>query len=140
MSAEKRSAQAMRWFSTAKDDLQTADILYRNQKFAQSCFFSQQAGEKAIKALYFFYDSEPWGHSIYKLVKELNQPGIVKKVLEGMLDRCRELDRYYIPTRYPDGLPGTTPAEAYGSTDAESALKAGQDIMTAVENQIVNQQ
>ena len=32
------------------------------------------------------------------------------------------LDRYYIPTRYPNGLPGGIPADAYTKDDAERAL------------------
>ena len=48
----------------------------------------------------------------------------------------RELDRYYIPTRYPDGLPGTIPAEAYGSSDAESALNAATRIISFVKERI----
>jgi HEPN domain-containing protein len=134
MSAEKRSAQAKRWCATAGDDLQSAEILYKNGKFPQSCFFSQQAGEKSLKALCFLFDVEPWGHSLLKLAKEFNQPEDVRVGLGAFIKEFRELDRYYIPTRYPDGLPGTTPAEAYGGPDAESALKAAARILTFVKN------
>jgi HEPN domain-containing protein len=32
------------------------------------------------------------------------------------------LDQYYIPTRYPNGLPGGIPADAYTRSDGERAL------------------
>ena len=32
------------------------------------------------------------------------------------------LDQYYIPTRYPNGLPGGIPADAYTKVDAARAL------------------
>ena len=32
------------------------------------------------------------------------------------------LDQYYIPTRYPNGLPGGIPADAYTRADADRAL------------------
>jgi HEPN domain-containing protein len=47
MSIEKKTAQAVRWFSTAQDDLSSAEIVHKNNKFPQCCFHSQQAGEMA---------------------------------------------------------------------------------------------
>jgi HEPN domain-containing protein len=129
MSAEKLSDQARRWFATAQDDFQTADILFKNGKFPQSCFYAQQAGEKALKAVYYRLDLEPWGHSLVKLSKEFTGEEKVSQALTGLNTELRELDRYYIPTRYPDGLPGTIPSEAYGSSDADSAIVAATKIL-----------
>ena len=136
MSAEKRSAQSMRWLTTAQDDLQSAEILNRNGKFPQACFYAQQAGEKALKALYFRNDIEPWGHSLVKLEMEFSSGGAGTEALRNLGKEFRELDRYYIPTRYPDSLPGTTPAEAYGSADAESAVASARKIVEFVKKQI----
>jgi HEPN domain-containing protein len=136
MSAEKRSAQAIRWFTTAQDDFQSAEILHKNGKFAQSCFFSQQAGEKAFKALFFLKDLEPWGHSLVQLEKEFVSEGELSKALQNFRKEFRELDRYYIPTRYPDGLPGTTPSEAYGSAEAESAIASARKIVEFVNSHL----
>ena len=62
MSAEKNIREASRWLATADGDLEAAVILKETGKFAHSCFHAQQAGEKAIKALWFFADANPWGH------------------------------------------------------------------------------
>jgi len=68
MSAEKSQKEAKRWFITATDDFDTAKILKLSAKYAHSCFHAQQAGEKALKSLWYFIDSDPWGHSIKMLI------------------------------------------------------------------------
>ncbi|RJQ56404.1 MAG: HEPN domain-containing protein [Desulfobacteraceae bacterium] len=68
MSTEKSFFEAKRWFTTAEDDLDTAKILKENAKYAHSCFHTQQAGEKAVKAMWYSIDADPWGHSIRMLI------------------------------------------------------------------------
>ena len=41
-------------------------------------------------------------------------------------------DRHYIPTRYPNGLPGGIPAEAFDADDAEKAMRQAQLIIQQV--------
>lgn len=50
-----------------------------------------------------------------------------------MLPQALALDKLYIPTRYPDALPGLTPKEAYTREEAEKALRDAQAILKAVE-------
>ena len=64
MSLEKNRQEAERWLKTAEGDLETAAILLESNKYAHSCFHSQQAGERAMKAVWHFLDADPWGHSI----------------------------------------------------------------------------
>ncbi|MHB1275815.1 MAG: HEPN domain-containing protein [Candidatus Humimicrobiaceae bacterium] len=33
----------------------------KNQNYEWACFQSQQAGEKALKALWYYYAFDPWG-------------------------------------------------------------------------------
>jgi HEPN domain-containing protein len=132
MSVEKSNDEGLRWLSTAVDDLQTARILRDNSKFAQCCFYSQQAAEKAIKAVFYNADQEPWGHSIYKLIQQLDENGLSIESLRACIEKAKRLDQYYIPTRYPNGLPGTTPAESYSRDDAEFGIKAADEIITIV--------
>lgn len=42
------------------------------------------------------------------------------------------LDRFYIPTRYPNGLPDLVPDEAYMQGDAESCIDKATKILEAV--------
>ncbi len=51
MSGERNKHEAERWLNTAKEDIEAASILFNNKKFSHACFLSQQAAEKAIKAV-----------------------------------------------------------------------------------------
>jgi len=122
---KKNPEEALRWLETAKDDLDAAQIMLQNNKFSHACFHSQQSAEKVIKAVHFFCNSDPWGHSIVKLISELEELAPSQfALLSKFNNRARLLDRFYIPTRYPDGLPDITPREAFGLEEAESAIEA----------------
>lgn len=54
-----------------RNDLVAAGILTENAKHAQACFHAQQSAEKSIKAIWYFLDADPWGHSIKKLIDDL---------------------------------------------------------------------
>ncbi len=64
MSVSKNRHEAERWLLTAEEDLRAVEVLLRAGAFAQACFYAQQSGEKAVKALWYLVDAEPWGHSI----------------------------------------------------------------------------
>ena len=128
MAAEKNRAEALRWLRAADDDLKTADVLKKAGQFAHCCFHSQQAAEKALKAVLYDRDADPWGHSVAKLL------GSMRDITGTAVDQTRHahalvLDRFYVPTRYPNGLPELSPDEAYGATDAETALLYGREIV-----------
>jgi len=135
MSTEKLLREAKRWFMTAEDDLDTARILNKNAKYAHSCFHTQQAGEKAIKSLWYLIDEDPWGHSIKMLIdglKEVNQE--YYKEMKHLERIGIVLDRFYIPTRYPNGLPDMTPDMAFSSEDAETCVAHAEKILDRVKS------
>lgn len=121
MSQSKNLYESRRWLLTALQDLSAAQSLSVNGFYAQACFLSQQAGEKAVKAIWFRYDHEPWGHSIQHLVAEFPEASIFPDH-DLWVQRAASLDRYYIPTRYPNGLPGLTPGESFFEQDAAIAV------------------
>jgi dTDP-4-amino-4,6-dideoxygalactose transaminase len=67
MSQSKNRRKAERWLQTAEEDLRAAELLMQGRAFAQACFYSQQSGEKAVKALWYRIDADPWGHSVQRL-------------------------------------------------------------------------
>ena len=79
--------------------------------------------EKAVKALWYLRAGDPWGHSVQKLIADLESfdTGLFA-ALRGLLPDGSKLDKYCIPTRYPNGLPGPVPEEAYLEDDALSAI------------------
>ena len=137
MSNEKNRIEALRWFETAEEDIEAAEIMQANNKHSHCCFLCQQASEKAIKAIYYNLDEDPWGHSIVKLIEGLKDvdPNI-SDLLKTHERDARILDRYYIPTRYPNGLPDIIPSQAYGAEDAVQSLDIAKRMLSKVRDLI----
>ena len=130
MSAEKNRAEALRWLQTAREYMETAEILHDADRHAHACFHAQQAGEKALKAVWHMHAADPWGHSLRKLIEDGRSalPEIFGKWMDLIEDAAR-LDRYYIPTRYPNGLPDITPDAAFFHDDAETAITLARKVI-----------
>jgi HEPN domain-containing protein len=131
MSVDKQVYEARRWLETAEEDLEAAKILLRENKYSHACFLAQQSGEKALKALWYFLGEDPWGHSIHKLILDLPVE-TVSKEMENIQDDAAALDRFYIPTRYPNGLPDLTPGKYYFQKDAEFAIGIAESLLTMI--------
>ena len=135
MSTEKNVYEALRWLRTGEDDLDAAIVLRKNKKFPHACFHAQQAAEKALKAVWYYADADPWGHSIRKLIEDLENVDLsLYDRLKSLLRAGTVLDRFYIPTRYPNGLPELTPGEAYLDEDAEECIQQATEILAAVKS------
>ena len=59
-----------------------------------------------------------WGHSVADLLEELAQR---REVPEDLRDA--ELDKAYIPSRYPDAHPSGSPRRRYIRTEAERLVE-----------------
>ncbi|MGB7084186.1 MAG: HEPN domain-containing protein [Phormidesmis sp.] len=134
MSEKKLIQEAESWYKQAVDDLEGAEVLLAAQKYALSCFCAQQAGEKALKALWRFLDLDPWGHSCVRLVRDL--PKDERSTFDEIMEAASALDKLYIPTRYPDALAGLTPAETYVQNDGQAAIASAQEILDYVKARI----
>lgn len=109
------------WMNQAIKDLKTAEQLIKSESFEWSCFVAQQAAEKAVKAVFQKLNAVTWGHSIFDLLRVLSQE---QKILvnEGFLNYARSLDKYYLPTRYPNAFESGSPYEYFTKKEAEDAL------------------
>ena len=118
-------AEALRWLRQAENDLLFARLGLREGFYAQVCFQCQQIAEKAIKSIRYGELGERivFGHSLVELAGGLDLP-------PGLHAELAILDQYYIPTRYPNGLPGGTPYEVYTRAQAESAVKVCDSVVT----------
>ena len=123
MSREKNRHEADRWLRQALADVQAAENSLRGGSCEWACFQAQQAGEKAIKAVWFASGADPWGHSLTQLVCDFPVP-TGRDRLMTILEAAKTLDKFYIPTRYPNGLPDSIPADVYTAGDAKRALDA----------------
>ncbi len=55
--------------------------------------------------------------------------------MQALLEDGAVLDRYYIPTRYPNSLPDLTPGQCYFKKDADLCLDSAQRILSAVQKE-----
>ncbi|MCP4167119.1 MAG: HEPN domain-containing protein [Chloroflexi bacterium] len=115
---------------TAREDFVAAQILHEREIHSLACFHAQQAAEKALKAVWYLEDEEPWGHSITRLIREFPHKDAIED-LELWQEAGRLLDQFYIPTRYPNGLPDLTPGQVYRKVDAVQAISAAQTLIDA---------
>jgi len=98
------------WLDEAQGDLEHARSDLEGGFYNWACFSSQQAAEKAVKAVFQKMGAEAWGHSVADLLKELAEKYPVSAEL---LDGALELDKAYIPTRYPNAHPSGSPRTRY---------------------------
>ena len=100
MSAGDEAQIASRWLSYAEEDLQVADLLLAQRDLAPrfTCWHSQQAAEKAIKALLLLETggSKPT-HDLHELTDLLPEP-LAERIPRSGLSLLTQL---YIESRYP---------------------------------------
>jgi HEPN domain-containing protein len=108
------------WFEQAKRDLKHAENSRDNGDYEWACFSAQQSAEKAVKAVFLRLHGEGWGHSVYRLLKELDEKTTVG---DDVLDSAKSLDKHYIPTRYPNGFDSGIPGDYYTKKDAQEAIE-----------------
>ncbi len=49
---------------------------------------------------------------------------------------AKKLDRYYIPTRYPNGLPDGIPADVYTEKAAQDAVALAEEVVEAIRERL----
>ncbi len=113
--------EARRWYLQAMDDKRFAEwVLQEGRFYDKGCFIAQQAGEKALKScLYAAGNRRVLGHSLFDSCVELRAHSPSFASVEELATR---LDRFYIPTRYPNGLPGGLPFQSYSRKDLSESL------------------
>ena len=121
-------SNAQRWLRQAAHDLKIAEHNFNDGFYSDACFMSEQASQKALKAFLFFGGERfvPM-HSLTALVSEAVKKD---KEFENLRDPAKILDKYYIPTRYPDALPmPAVPFEEYDAGDAQEAIDCAKAIL-----------
>lgn len=100
-----------------------------------SCPTGSGKAEKALKAVWYYSDADPWGHSIKRLIDDLESIDLgLFEIFKKFSRRGTILDRFYIPTRYPNGLPDITPDVAFNEEDADVCIAHAGIIIKAVHN------
>ncbi len=120
-----------RWIKSAKYTWESARRDYKAGDYVWACFKAHQASEKAVKALLWGIGSPKIGHTITRLLRHLEALGI--EVPKDIYEKAMVLDKYYIPTRYPDVWSEGSPEEYFSEKEAEKALSYANDIIEWVE-------
>ena len=114
------------WFRQAEKDLENAKWEKKGGFYEWSCFSAQQAAEKALKAVYQKLGGTAWGHSVWALLKGLEEKLEIPNQLKEI---ARRLDRFYIPSRYPNGWEVGIPHEYFTEEDACEAIRGAREIL-----------
>lgn len=111
------------WLRQAENDMEWARCSMEGKFYSQVCFICQQSAEKALKSycLYKGYDTIRT-HSLFQIIKSLKENGTLEQ-------SARELDIYYISSRYPDALPGGAPFELITQDQAERSMQSAEYIL-----------
>jgi HEPN domain-containing protein len=122
-------AEGERWLAAAREDLAFARHAASGDHHAPACFYAQQAAEKAAKALHYGRGARAViGHNVRALIEQLEPR---EPRLDALLDAARELDLFYLPTRYPNGLASGTPGQAFSLAHSKRALELAGRIVDA---------
>lgn len=107
------------WLKQGERDLDHARRALNGGDYEWACFAAQQGAEKAVKAIYQKAGGMAWGHSVTALLEELPEAW---RPDNRLLDAAKELDKHYIPPRYPNAHPQGAPYEYYTQGEAERAI------------------
>ena len=125
----KARAEAERWLNQAEYDLGFARYAFEGEHWSHACFISQQAAEKAVKAIvYGSGERLVRAHSIVELVDRFAHR---VPELKDLRAAGGSLDRHYIASRYPNGVAEGVPFMVYSRPKAEEALEAAARIVEA---------
>lgn len=129
-----RKAEGMRWLEQAEADRHGLQLLFDGGSYHLACFIAQQVAEKALKA-YLYARGEEFviGHSVESLSRWAAEydPGF-----ERLREAVAPLDGYYIPTRYPNGLPSSIPAKVYNRRAAQETMKMADKVLKTIRKKL----
>lgn len=119
--------EAVNWFREARADLERARRALRDRDWALSTFMSQQACEKAFKAVYIgvLRVRPRRGHDLVALYRGLSN---VLSLDGWIVERLPEVSQYYTIARYPNaGL--EVPSESISEEQARRALEVAEEVI-----------
>lgn len=121
------------WVRQAEADFRHARHALEDGDFEWAAFAAHQAAEIAIKAVFQRHNLDAWGHTVSVLLGRLPE---AVRTDEGLVDRAKELDKHYIPTRCPNGFEQGAPVDFYTRGEADRAIAHAEAIIEFCRRQI----
>jgi len=125
--------RAADWLKQAEWDLQAAEDSAAKGHHEWAAFQAQQCAEKAVKALVQSLHGAVRGHGIAEILRQL-PAGL--KVPPAILGGAMELDRAYIPSRYPNSFPSGIPRDYYDEHTSRELVGYARQILEFCRSQI----
>ncbi|MEN4006818.1 MAG: HEPN domain-containing protein [Methanobacteriaceae archaeon] len=118
------------WWKQALKDLESASKNIEINEYYATAFLSQQATEKALKALYIHTIKESPGptHSLLFLGRSV-------KILSEFLSGLRKLSPDFVITRCPDAAHGV-PYELYDDEIAKERLEIAKNVIKWIQKEL----
>lgn len=121
------------WIELAKRDLERAKRAVEHDDRVSMVFWSQQAVEKALKALALAVKRDaPKTHNIRRLKEFI---GLDLDLSRESWEKAYELTQYYYVSRYPDIVEGV-PDQIISSKTGREAVEIAEKIVEAVMNEV----
>lgn len=118
-----------RWMRSSTGTLNSARGDLERREYNWTCFKAQQSAEFAVKALLHGLGLPAYGHSVSGLLKRLPKELGSQRINQD----AKTLDKYYVPTRYPNAWVEGSPEDYYTEEDAEGAVQCAERIVNWVE-------
>ena len=118
--------EALLWFKQAERDLKKAENDLVTGDWDGAAFWSQQAAEKALKALLLHYGKAARGHNLIELGR-LVEEELEISAAEVAAD-LRELTVHYTVSRYPNAA-NALPYELYDEAKARDLVERAKRVL-----------
>lgn len=123
-------AEYSRWIRSSRGTLSSARGDLERGDYNWACFKAHQAAEFAVKALLHGLGLPAYGHSVSALLSKAPRE---LKAGEELIHAAKTLDKYYVPTRYPNAWAEGIPEDYYTAEDASQAIEYAGEISGWVE-------
>jgi HEPN domain-containing protein len=130
---EAMAERSLDWMRQAEADLRHARNSREDGDYNWAAFAAHQAAEKAIKAVFQRRHLDAWGHAVSVLLESLPPDA---RPSGDLIDAGKELDKHYIPTRYPNGFERGAPVDYYTHREAEQAIANAEAILEWCRHQV----
>ncbi len=112
-----------RWRRAADSSLEMARLAADHGHHHHACLHAEQAAQQAVKGLLHGVGAGAGarGHDLTAL-GALAEEALGANLSEELRTALGRLSRHYLPSRYPDALPGGAPGDHYRQDDSRQAV------------------